>query len=176
MFYSIGISSSSSGSSSNSGSFPVAVVENPAAERCELSGLYELHVNPTSLSLHSISSKCLLFTWPYRYIRRYGRSSKNFQFEAGRKCQSGRQWNTCPIDPSAQWNALRNNSVSHQPIVSYNRLYLKYCDWFIACPHCFHNLHYYSHPGNSFDMKTRCLFWFVFTLWNDLILNSDSIY
>ena len=70
--------------------FPVAVVENPQAKRCGLAGLYELYVNNTDISLHNISKKDLLYSWPYRYIRRYGRTSKNFQFEAGRKCSSGK--------------------------------------------------------------------------------------
>lgn len=75
---------------SDSSMYPVAVVENYAAERSGLSGLYELHINLISISLHNITSKQIVYTWPLKYIRRYGRTSKNFQFEAGRKCQTGK--------------------------------------------------------------------------------------
>ncbi|KAF6028810.1 DOK1 [Bugula neritina] len=69
--------------------FPVAVVENEQAVRCGLAGLYELSVNSEDISLHNISKRQLLYSWPYRFIRRYGKTSKNFQFESGRRCSSG---------------------------------------------------------------------------------------
>ncbi|XP_067936539.1 docking protein 1-like [Watersipora subatra] len=69
--------------------FPIVVVENEQARRCELAGLYELSVNSCDISIQNIEKKQVLYSWPYQYIRRYGRTSKNFQFEAGRKCASG---------------------------------------------------------------------------------------
>jgi len=69
--------------------YPVAVVENASTQACGLAGLYELSVNVTDLAIHNITTHQLLLTFPYRYIRRYGRTSRNFQFEAGRRCDSG---------------------------------------------------------------------------------------
>lgn len=70
--------------------FPVAIAENEQAVKCGLAGYYELYVNKLDMSLYDTNKAELLYSWPYRHIRRYGRTPKNFQFEAGRKCASGK--------------------------------------------------------------------------------------
>ena len=69
--------------------FLVNMVNNPAAEKCKLVGAYEFHISTENFALVDKRSKKRLYTWPFRYVRRYGKSSTNFQFEAGRKTQSG---------------------------------------------------------------------------------------
>lgn len=69
--------------------FHVTVVENPCAEKCDLKGKYQLHINAQNFAIFDTTRKKQLYTWPFRYVRRYGKSSTNFQFEAGRKCPSG---------------------------------------------------------------------------------------
>ncbi|XP_013779100.1 uncharacterized protein LOC106463599 [Limulus polyphemus] len=73
--------------------YQVKVVESEAANRCGLQGNYLLIVKSASVylaeqgQLGSIGKT--IQTWPYRYIRRYGKTPKGFCFEAGRRCQSG---------------------------------------------------------------------------------------
>ncbi|RZF32935.1 hypothetical protein LSTR_LSTR017289, partial [Laodelphax striatellus] len=50
---------------------------------------YTLVVTPSALQLRDVSEQAILFTWPYRFIRRYGYRAGKFTFEAGRKCESG---------------------------------------------------------------------------------------
>lgn len=73
--------------------YQVKVIESEAANRCGLQGNYLLIVKSASIylaeqgQLGSIGK--MIQTWPYRYIRRYGKTPKGFCFEAGRRCQSG---------------------------------------------------------------------------------------
>jgi len=75
--------------------FKVKVAHSEATERCGLSDkLYLLILSASSISLaEDISSafcdKKILWTWPYRHIRRYGCTKDGFSLEAGRKCPSG---------------------------------------------------------------------------------------
>ncbi|XP_076371951.1 uncharacterized protein LOC143257331 [Tachypleus tridentatus] len=73
--------------------YEVKVVETDASNRCGLSNSYNLVVTSVNISLAKESAPGqvghILFTWPYRHIRRYGSSSSKFSFEAGRKCVSG---------------------------------------------------------------------------------------
>lgn len=69
--------------------FQVTVTMNPSAEKCKLSGAYEFHISTENFALVDKGKNKRVFTWPFRYVRRYGKSAHNFQFEAGRKCQSG---------------------------------------------------------------------------------------
>ncbi|XP_022236355.1 docking protein 1-like isoform X2 [Limulus polyphemus] len=73
--------------------YEVKVVETDASNRCGLSNRYNLVVTSVNISLAEESAQGqvghILFTWPYRHIRRYGSSSSKFSFEAGRKCVSG---------------------------------------------------------------------------------------
>lgn len=76
--------------SSGEGVFTVWLVPSEASERCGLEpGVYTLVVASAVIQLRSSTDNSILFTWPYRYIRRYGYREGKFIFEAGRKCDSG---------------------------------------------------------------------------------------
>ncbi|NXQ59940.1 DOK1 protein, partial [Anthoscopus minutus] len=69
--------------------FWVTVQRTEAAERCELRGTYVLKAERDSLVLKEPRTDRILFVWPYRLLRRYGRDKVMFSFEAGRRCDSG---------------------------------------------------------------------------------------
>ncbi|XP_046572584.1 DNA ligase 1-like [Haliotis rubra] len=69
--------------------FNVIVEETEASERCGLKGPYILAVNIQNIALVDCNTKKAIFQWPFRYIRRFGKTKTHFQFEAGRKCPSG---------------------------------------------------------------------------------------
>ncbi|CAL8332983.1 unnamed protein product [Arctogadus glacialis] len=69
--------------------FRVCVRRTKAAERCGLTGVCVLRTDAESLHLLDPSSHQLLFSWPYRFLRRFGRDKTSFSFEAGRRCDSG---------------------------------------------------------------------------------------
>uniref|UniRef100_A0A069DYW5 Putative downstream of tyrosine kinase 1 n=1 Tax=Panstrongylus megistus TaxID=65343 RepID=A0A069DYW5_9HEMI len=78
-------------SPSSDGVYRVTLVSSEASQRCGLTpGVeYTLVVAPSELQLKQPESQDILFTWPYRFIRRYGHKRGRFTFEAGRKCDSG---------------------------------------------------------------------------------------
>ncbi|NWU90252.1 DOK1 protein, partial [Upupa epops] len=69
--------------------FWVTVQRTEAAERCELRGSYVLKAERDSLILKDPQTNEILYVWPYRLLRRYGRDKVMFSFEAGRRCDSG---------------------------------------------------------------------------------------
>ncbi|NWR80864.1 DOK1 protein, partial [Centropus unirufus] len=69
--------------------FWVTVQRTEAAERCELRGTYVLKAERDSLVLKDPRTNEILYIWPYRLLRRYGRDKVMFSFEAGRRCNSG---------------------------------------------------------------------------------------
>ncbi|CAD5115707.1 DgyrCDS4652 [Dimorphilus gyrociliatus] len=71
-------------------SYKVEVKETTASQRCNIevgADIYELKVYTNSLCLH-IGDQ-ILYKWPFAFIRRYGRTTHKFTFEAGRKSDSG---------------------------------------------------------------------------------------
>ncbi|KAB0802942.1 hypothetical protein PPYR_05128 [Photinus pyralis] len=76
--------------SSSDEMFNVTLHASEASERC---GLYPenyiLVLNATAIQIRDNETNKLLYTWPYRFIRRYGYREGKFTFEAGRKCESG---------------------------------------------------------------------------------------
>ncbi|XP_074596542.1 uncharacterized protein LOC141851669 isoform X2 [Brevipalpus obovatus] len=76
--------------------FRVKILESEATQRCKLTteAHYYLILTPTSVSMAEEvrpAQRCgkILWTWPYRNIRRYGCTKEGFSLEAGRKCSSG---------------------------------------------------------------------------------------
>ncbi|XP_062855575.1 docking protein 2 [Trichomycterus rosablanca] len=69
--------------------FKVTMRRTDAADRCCLQGHYLLRTDFDSLLLKDPKTGEVLFTWPYCYLRRFGKDKTTFSFEAGRRCQSG---------------------------------------------------------------------------------------
>ncbi|KAF7645712.1 hypothetical protein LDENG_00199530, partial [Lucifuga dentata] len=69
--------------------FRVCVRRSEAWERCRLKGEFLLRADVEALLLLDLKTGNTLFTWPYRYLRRFGRDKSTFSFEAGRRCDSG---------------------------------------------------------------------------------------
>lgn len=68
--------------------FKVSVRRTDASDRCRLKGDGVLRADMDALHLLDKTGD-VLYTWPYRYLRRFGRDKSTFSFEAGRRCDSG---------------------------------------------------------------------------------------
>ncbi|CAH1783862.1 unnamed protein product [Owenia fusiformis] len=76
--------------SANTGpKFEVTITETEASKRCQLSGKYDLLISSMNFCILDPKTSIILYVWPFRYLRRYGRNEQNFTFEAGRRCPSG---------------------------------------------------------------------------------------
>ncbi|XP_066495521.1 docking protein 2 isoform X2 [Tiliqua scincoides] len=69
--------------------FPVAVRATQASEHCRLWGRFLLCATADALELSSVQTGGMLYTWPYKFLRRFGHDKVMFSFEAGRRCASG---------------------------------------------------------------------------------------
>lgn len=54
------------------GEFPVVVQRTEAATRCQLKGPYLLVLGQDAIQLREPSSPQALYTWPYRFLRKFG--------------------------------------------------------------------------------------------------------
>lgn len=54
------------------GEFPVVVQRTEAATRCQLKGPYLLLLGQDTIHLREPSSPQALYTWPYRFLRKFG--------------------------------------------------------------------------------------------------------
>lgn len=69
--------------------FRVSVRRTEASDRCRLKGDGVLRPDEEALHLVDCRSGNVLLSWPYRFLRRFGRDKSSFSFEAGRRCESG---------------------------------------------------------------------------------------
>nr|XP_020140428.1 docking protein 3 [Microcebus murinus] len=71
------------------GGFPVVVQRTEAAARCLLKGPYLLVLGRDAIQLRDRAGPQALYSWPYRFLRKFGSDKGVFSFEAGRRCDSG---------------------------------------------------------------------------------------
>uniref|UniRef100_A0A8C8RYJ6 Docking protein 2 n=1 Tax=Pelusios castaneus TaxID=367368 RepID=A0A8C8RYJ6_9SAUR len=69
--------------------FRVTVRATESTERCRLWGSFILHAGDDALELQDLQTGDVLYAWPYKFLRRFGRDKVTFSFEAGRRCASG---------------------------------------------------------------------------------------
>ncbi|NXJ07032.1 DOK2 protein, partial [Odontophorus gujanensis] len=80
---------SSRGKGECSRDFEVTLRSTESSERCRLRGRFVLRAGEEALELRDVQSGDVLYSWPYRFLRRFGRDKVTFSFEAGRRCASG---------------------------------------------------------------------------------------
>ncbi|XP_054466816.1 docking protein 2 isoform X2 [Anoplopoma fimbria] len=68
--------------------FRVCVRRTEASDRCRMKGDGFLRADVDALHLLEKNGD-VVFSWPYKYLRRFGRDKSTFSFEAGRRCDSG---------------------------------------------------------------------------------------
>ncbi|XP_009882673.1 PREDICTED: LOW QUALITY PROTEIN: docking protein 2 [Charadrius vociferus] len=69
--------------------FKVTVKATESSERCRLWGRCILRAGEEALELLDFQTLEIIYSWPYRFLRRFGRDKVTFSFEAGRRCASG---------------------------------------------------------------------------------------
>ncbi|NWQ82370.1 DOK2 protein, partial [Columbina picui] len=69
--------------------FKVTVRATESSERCRLWGRCILRAGEEALELLDFQTSNIIYSWPYRFLRRFGRDKVTFSFEAGRRCASG---------------------------------------------------------------------------------------
>ncbi|NXW51972.1 DOK2 protein, partial [Nyctiprogne leucopyga] len=69
--------------------FEVTVKATESSERCRLWGRCILQAGEEALELRDFQTLEILYSWPYHFLRRFGRDKVTFSFEAGRRCASG---------------------------------------------------------------------------------------
>ncbi|NXP11741.1 DOK2 protein, partial [Thinocorus orbignyianus] len=69
--------------------FRVTVRATESSERCRLWGRCILRAGEEALELLDFQTSEVIYRWPYRFLRRFGRDKVTFSFEAGRRCTSG---------------------------------------------------------------------------------------
>ncbi|NXP46139.1 DOK2 protein, partial [Heliornis fulica] len=69
--------------------FEVVVRATESSERCRLWGRYILRAGEEALELMDFQTLEVIYSWPYHFLRRFGRDKVTFSFEAGRRCASG---------------------------------------------------------------------------------------
>ncbi|NXS96467.1 DOK2 protein, partial [Jacana jacana] len=69
--------------------FKVTVRATESSERCRLWGRCILRAGEEALELLDFQTSGIIYRWPYRFLRRFGRDKVTFSFEAGRRCASG---------------------------------------------------------------------------------------
>ncbi|XP_027865653.1 docking protein 3 [Xiphophorus couchianus] len=69
--------------------YKVKVLGTDAAKRCKLAGEYVVFTDSEALELLDVNTGGVVYSWPYRLLRKFGQVEGGFCIEAGRRCDSG---------------------------------------------------------------------------------------
>uniref|UniRef100_A0A3B3Y559 IRS-type PTB domain-containing protein n=1 Tax=Poecilia mexicana TaxID=48701 RepID=A0A3B3Y559_9TELE len=69
--------------------YKVKVLGTDAAKRCKLAGEYVVFTDSEALELLDVNTGGVIYSWPYRLLRKFGQVEGGFCIEAGRRCDSG---------------------------------------------------------------------------------------
>ncbi|XP_029369171.1 docking protein 2, partial [Echeneis naucrates] len=69
--------------------YQVTIQSTEASKRCKLAGEYLVSPDKEALNLMTCSTGEIIYSWPYRLLRKFGQTEGGFSIEAGRRCQSG---------------------------------------------------------------------------------------
>uniref|UniRef100_A0A3P9NE77 IRS-type PTB domain-containing protein n=1 Tax=Poecilia reticulata TaxID=8081 RepID=A0A3P9NE77_POERE len=69
--------------------YKVKILGTDAAKRCKLAGEYVVFTDSEALELLDVNTGGVIYSWPYRLLRKFGQVEGGFCIEAGRRCDSG---------------------------------------------------------------------------------------
>ncbi|KAM7389560.1 hypothetical protein PAMP_023527 [Pampus punctatissimus] len=69
--------------------YQVTVQSTEASRRCKLIGEYLISPDSEAVLLLAIKTGRIIYNWPYRLLRKFGKVEGGFSIEAGRRCDSG---------------------------------------------------------------------------------------
>ncbi|XP_018530882.1 docking protein 3 [Lates calcarifer] len=69
--------------------YKVTVQSTEASRRCKLAGEYVVSPEEDAVILLACNTGHIIYSWPYRLLRKFGQVEGGFSIEAGRRCQSG---------------------------------------------------------------------------------------
>ncbi|MEQ2298987.1 hypothetical protein AMECASPLE_010859 [Ameca splendens] len=69
--------------------YKVKVLTTEAAKRCKLAGEYVVFTDSEALELLAVNTGGVIYSWPYKLLRKFGQVEGGFCIEAGRRCDSG---------------------------------------------------------------------------------------
>ncbi|KAK2849337.1 hypothetical protein Q5P01_009171 [Channa striata] len=71
--------------------FQVTVQSTEASRRCKLAGKYLVSLQKEGVTLLDMyNTGHVIYSWPYRLLRKFGQVEGGFSIEAGRRCESGK--------------------------------------------------------------------------------------
>ncbi|XP_023257896.1 docking protein 3 isoform X1 [Seriola lalandi dorsalis] len=108
--------------------YQVTVQSTEASRRCKLAREYLVSPDKEALVLLACSTGDIIYSWPYRLLRKFGQVEGGFSIEAGRRCQSGEGvfifltkhgsqvfqaiLEQCSVEKSSPAQPLSNNRIS----------------------------------------------------------------
>ncbi|KAM4732897.1 docking protein 2 [Anableps anableps] len=69
--------------------YKVKILSTEAAKRCKLAGEYVVFIDREALELLAVNTGGVIYSWPYKLLRKFGQVEGGFCIEAGRRCDSG---------------------------------------------------------------------------------------
>ncbi|XP_012719654.2 docking protein 3 [Fundulus heteroclitus] len=69
--------------------YKVKIMSTEAAKRCKLAGEYVVFTDSEALQLLAVNTGAVVYSWPYKLLRKFGQVEGGFCIEAGRRCVSG---------------------------------------------------------------------------------------